>query len=113
MLTALLAQAQQANLTDLDPSLIGGIGGTTGALGVVSAVAAWVRSGMAEVKEAAKQLKAEQDRTNARLDARLDLLAERIAALDKQQGVDAVRVEGVADAISALRQEISRSVLGR
>jgi hypothetical protein len=112
MLSTLLAQAQQANMADLDPSLIG-IGGTTGAVGIASVLAAWVRSVVGEAKEAAKQFKAEQDKNNARLDARLDHLAERLAALDKQQGVDAVRVEGVADAIGTLRQEISRSVFGR
>jgi thioredoxin reductase len=112
MFTTFLAQVQQANLTDLDPNIIG-IGGTTGALGIASAVAAWVRSVTsnlrAELVEANARIRAELEKTNARL----DLLSDRIAAIDKQQGVDAVRVEGAADAIAALRQEIGRSVLGR
>jgi hypothetical protein len=112
MLSTLLAQAQQANMADLDPSLIG-IGGTTGAVGIASVLAAWVRSVVGEAKEAAKQFKAEQDKINARLDARLDLHAERIATLDKQQGVVAVQIEGVADTLGAIQQGISRSVFGR
>jgi hypothetical protein len=113
MLSTLLAQAQQANLTDIDSGLLSVGGSTGGALGVVSIAVAWVRSVVAGLREesqkAATRIRDDQEKINARL----DILTERVAALDKQQGVDAVRVEGVADAIGALRQEISRSVFGR